>query len=340
MAITNLQRFTGTGTGTNLSISCAISGTINFIGIAMNDGTAYPTINSKTFDGTTVTTVQRTRHGWFGVGDVNCSLFFLKQTHADETVTFDINFSESVTWEADIVVGFGSNGNPNVAYNDVDSGLNASASHSYTSSYDCIGMYAGQSFGVAVGSSFGTNMKWSNDIGIDGNSFGALGISGGTTPTVVEGGTIAYFGGPTTSLVSMLMVIEDTPINATPGAHAIEVTMPSPASITTPYPDIVEWYGPNQMEVVVPEPTIVVPIPRSLPLVGTIAEMPGRVTPATGITDPVLTEVASVPTFVAHATLDHTPYNPRYVVMRPVITDPPEPVANVDGDGWVYGEET
>lgn len=29
----------------------------------------------------------------------------------------------------------------------------------------------------------------------------------------------------------------------------------------------------------------------------------------------------------------------RYVVMRPGITSPPEPVSNVDGDGWVYMED-
>ena len=29
---------------------------------------------------------------------------------------------------------------------------------------------------------------------------------------------------------------------------------------------------------------------------------------------------------------------PRIVVMRPGITNPPEPVVNVDGDGWVYAE--
>ena len=28
----------------------------------------------------------------------------------------------------------------------------------------------------------------------------------------------------------------------------------------------------------------------------------------------------------------------RRVVMRPGITSPPEPVSNVDGDGWVYME--
>ena len=28
----------------------------------------------------------------------------------------------------------------------------------------------------------------------------------------------------------------------------------------------------------------------------------------------------------------------RIVVMRPGITNPPEPVVNVDGDGWVYAE--
>lgn len=27
------------------------------------------------------------------------------------------------------------------------------------------------------------------------------------------------------------------------------------------------------------------------------------------------------------------------VVMRPGITNPPEPVLNVDGDGWVYAEQ-
>lgn len=35
---------------------------------------------------------------------------------------------------------------------------------------------------------------------------------------------------------------------------------------------------------------------------------------------------------------DHPQYRPRKVVMRTGITAPPEPVQNVDGDGWVYAE--
>jgi len=33
-----------------------------------------------------------------------------------------------------------------------------------------------------------------------------------------------------------------------------------------------------------------------------------------------------------------TVVGPRIVVMRPGITNPPEPVLNVAGDGWVYSE--
>lgn len=86
---------------------------------------------------------------------------------------------------------------------------------------------------------------------------------------------------------------------------------------------------------VVAEPRVVVRPQRVLATVGVHSDTPGRVAPPSGLVLPVLVYQNGEPTWVEAETI----YGPhRRIVMRPGITDPPEPVANVDGDDYVYME--
>jgi hypothetical protein len=83
---------------------------------------------------------------------------------------------------------------------------------------------------------------------------------------------------------------------AVPEPVGMEVTVPDADwAVDTDIVARVETIG---LKVTVPVPTISVPLPRVIPLVGIYAEAPGRVPPSVGLTTPMLSEVDGIPKWV------------------------------------------
>jgi hypothetical protein len=93
----------------------------------------------------------------------------------------------------------------------------------------------------------------------------------------------------------------DTDITVSPDPVVVQVTAPTHTEVGV-YPDISEFDNQAQVEVIVPEPTIIVTHPQQIPLVGVHEKMPGRV-PLSTVSNPTLTEVQDIPQWVDSSTM-------------------------------------
>ena len=118
-------------------------------------------------------------------------------------------------------------------------------------------------------------------------------------------------------------------------ASSATATQTVPAPTIDGVQDMKIIHQPFTQTMVVPEPTVIHKPQRAMLTQGIHAETPGRLAPPSGLTTPVLTYQDGEPVWIEGSTLQR---RPRRIVMRPGITDPPEPTANVDGDDYVYME--
>ena len=337
MAISNLQRFSGTiaSGGSTTTVTCALSGTVNFIALQTTWGPDVPATYSATFGGDALTLEEIHRFGWAGGGDVSVGVWSGFGTYSGSNDLVLTLGAGTVTGELHVTAGYASNGQAKMVYSTSGGGLNATFSASYESTlYEGIAFAVAQSLHQTVPTDNGSVTSY--DIGTTSNGSYTFYSTGGATPSAaIETHSISF--STTTRLGVAFMVIEDGSIEIEPSSIITEVTVPSPTF--TGATDMQLYQQTIVLDVVVPDPVMSLPVPRQVALVGKDVDVPDRVDRATGLTEPVLTEITGVPTFVEHGTLDHSDFTARIVVMRVGITDPPEPVSNVDGDGWVYNEE-
>ena len=141
-------------------------------------------------------------------------------------------------------------------------------------------------------------------------------------------------GAATLKLAAYFTVVFSTgDIYAQPSSITATQTVPSP-TVTGPG-NMKIIHQPFTQTMVVPEPTVIHKPQRAMLTQGVHAETPDRLAPPSGFTFPVLSYQGGEPVWVEATSIQR---KPRRIVMRPGITDPPEPTANVDGDDYVYME--
>ena len=321
---TTTQSFSASGTHT---VSHNTGGLANWAVVQLGQADRDVS-NTASFDSVALTKYATARHGWFGTGDGRVSIFGLVGSW-NGTYDFEVvlGAGSPVTGQARIITGLASGGNPVFVDASSSEGLNGSNSESYDSGvFDAIGFYATQHYNAGLGNTNGsltvTDVFTASGAGIN--------FMRDLTPSA---GVQSASKGLTTSSATAWVVVEDSTIVGSPSPVTQTQVVTNPT--VTGFGHIYVYTEAITQTQVVLNPSVTMGTPRAIPLVGVDVETPGRLSAPVGFTNPVLSYVGGVYTWVEASTMQRLP---RRIVMRPNITDPPEPVADIDGDDYVYME--
>lgn len=343
MAIVNLQTGSSEWAGVNQTETVVLStgGTgANVVMVAFGSGDQATTVTA-TVDGASMTKYAHYRHGYFGIGDGNCVVFGLTGSWTGDIsvqVTHSMSTASRNYGTIHVYSMMAESGYPSF----LDYGGSSGTNQSYSFSYDpdvgreAFSIWISQNHGSTPPQDSGSGVFHDTDSGNGaGLNFWHSGSVAGGHP-LPESGTHANSKGPSLSNAVAHLTLVDATINAELTAMTLPITVTTP---TVTGIDVVKAYFASLnigLEVV--PPGVVVKPRYVLRLVSEHGDMPGRLGIPSGLSQPVVGYLNGEPVWVELATHVHPTYRQRRVVMRPGITSPPEPVSNIDGDGFVYME--
>ena len=342
MAITNIQTGSSEWSGVNQTetvvLSTGATGA-NALMIAFGSGDMSTTV-SATANGVAMTKYEHYRHGWFGTGDGNCVVWGLIGSWTGD-VTIQVTHSMSTASRNYGTIHCYSmmctSGNPQFVESGGQSALNGSYSFSYDPGvYEAFAIWIAQHFSTTRPSDAGSGVYHDADSGNGSTlNFWHSGSVAGGHPAGANAVQSNSKGTSTSSAVAYL-VLQDSSIVAQPSPVALPITVTTPT--VTGIDFVIAYFKSLGIDITIPEPGVVVKPRYTLRLVSEHGDMPGRLALPSGLTQPIVGFVNGEPVWIELADHVHPTYRQRRVVMRPGITSPPEPVSNIDGDGFVYME--
>jgi hypothetical protein len=335
MSIENIQWDTAEWNSVSQTETIVLpSGATGANAVMVNMGSGDTSVSvSATVNGVAMTKYAHHRHGWFGLGDGNSIVFGLLGSWTGDIT---VQVTHSSTRDNGRIYAYSAmctSGNPEFVSYGGQGALNGNFSYSFDcENYEGFGIWNGSHFGTTPGT---TTTGTHTYIGTKNCNGATLNFAHTTDLTPVTGVHSGSKGVSTSSTVAYLL-LRDSVITARPTAIALPISIPTP--VVTGIDFVIAYFASLGLDITIPEPGVVVKPRYTLRLVSEHGDMPGRMPLPSGLSQPIVAYANGEPVWIDLTSHVHPSYRQRRIVMRTGIDNPPEPVSNINGDGWVYME--